>query len=424
MTNEKTDKKKTTKPKKYRNLMYVQQTRFLAGLNKEKILEVIDRKFKNVEYAYILHDKDTYTETNELPPGAILGGKKLDHIHIAMSFTNARTIESVADALGVASNTIEKFDGRYGKPNMFAYLIHKTTRAIELGKHQYDVSEVTANFDYAAYMDNSANNAQSRNMDIDEVLAGIIRGDIILKDFFREKYFDNVDAAGLFYTKHKPKIDRAISVRYNIQMSAHPGEGGSGLELIYIQGDAGSGKTTLAKEYAMRKYGDYFISGSKNDSVQDYMGEPVAIFDDARPTDFDTSDWLKMLDPYTNKSSVTSRFYNKYLAVKCIILTTTTPFHEFFVYAPGKGGVKEPVAQFMRRFSTVISVQPKIENDERYAIGKLFEVKELDKPVSKRVGHSRIDFNYWPEEVLNAEIKVKIPESDNADVVKSILSYF
>lgn len=416
--------KKTTKPKKYRNFMYVQQTQYLQGVTKKMILDTLDKKFKNVEYGYILHDKDVYTEQSELPPGASLGDKKLDHIHVAMSFTNARTIDSVAKALGVKPQSIEKFDGRYGKANMFSYLVHRTTQAIELGKYQYELSEVTANFDYAGYMQDSSNNAQSRNLDVDNVLAGIIKGDIILKDFFTPRYFGNVDAAGLFYVKNKPSIDKAINVRYNIQMSAHPEEGGLGLELIYIQGDAGSGKTTLAKEYAMRKYGDYFISGSKNDSVQDYMGEPVAIFDDARPSDFGASDWLKMLDPYTNKSSVTSRFYNKYLAVKCIIVTTTTPFHEFFVYAPEKGGVKEPVAQFMRRFSTVIEVSPKVIGDDKYAVGKIFAVKEQDEPGIAMVGNSSIEYTYWYEEIPNVEIKVAIPKRNSEDIAKNILSYF
>ena len=416
--------KKTTKPKKYRNFMYVQQTRYLQGVTKQNIIDTLDKKFKNLEYAFILHDKDVYTELSELPQGASLGDKKLEHIHIAMSFTNARTIDSVAKTLGVEPQTIEKFEGRYGKANMFSYLVHKTTRARELGKHQYDDSEVTANFDYAGYMNDSKNNADSRNIDIDSVLAGIIKGDIILKDFFTARYFDNTNVAGLFYAKHKHHIDRAINVRYNIQMSAHPEEGGIGLELIYIQGDAGSGKTTLAKEYAMRKYGDYFISGSKNDSVQDYMGEPVAIFDDARPSDFGASDWLKMLDPYTNKSTVTSRFYNKYLAVKCIIITTTTQFHEFFVYAPEKGGVKEPVAQFMRRFSTVITVRPEVVNGERFAVGKVFAVKEQSEPIEINVGGTDIKYNYWPEGISNAEIKVSIPKSNSEDVAKNILNYF
>lgn len=404
--------------------MYVQQTHYLQGVTKQMILDTLDKKFKNLDYAFILHDKDIYTELSELPSGASLGDKKPDHIHIAMSFTNARTIDSVAKALGVKPQTIEKFEGRYGKANMFSYLIHRTTQAIELGKHQYDVSEVTANFDYAGYMQDSSNNADSRNIDLDSVLAGIIKGDIILKDFFTARYFDSTDVAGLFYVKHKAHIDKAINVRYNIQMSAHPDEGGIGLELIYIQGDAGSGKTTLAKEYAMRKYGDYFISGSKNDSVQDYMGEPVAIFDDARPSDFGASDWLKMLDPYTNKSTVTSRFYNKYLAVKCIIITTTTPFHEFFVYAPEKGSVKEPVAQFMRRFSTVITVRPEVVNDERFAVGKVFAVKEQSVPVEANVGGTNIKYSYWPEGISNAEIKVSIPKSNSEDVAKNILNYF
>jgi len=197
------------------------------------------------------------------------------------------------------------------------------------------------------------------------------------------------------------------------------------LEIIYIQGDAGSGKTTLAKEYALRKYGDYFMTGSSNDSVQDYMGEPVAIFDDARPSDFSASDWLKLLDPYNNKATVTSRYYNKYLAVKCIIITTTTPFYEFFIYAKNKAGVDEPVAQFMRRFSAVISVDRATNSaGQDVARGKIYTVKKLPVAVTRRVAGKDIQYDYWLQEVKDGVIDVVIPDGNSLDVVQDLKRYF
>lgn len=423
--------KKTTKPTKFRNMMYVQQVKYLQGATKESIIKAIDNRLSGVEYAYILHDKDVYTSEGNIPDGKSVGDKKEDHIHIGFSFKNARSIDSVAKKLGVAPQTIEKYEGRYGKQNMFSYLIHATATAIEDGKHQYDVSEVTANFDYAGYMDKTTTTAKSMSLSIEDIMAGIIKGELVLKDFFDKKgYFNDESVGGLFYAKYKPRIDRAVDVRYKIQMSAKAEEGDEGLEVIYIQGKTGSGKTHIAKEYAERKYGDYFMTGSANDSVQDYMGESVAIFDDARPDDFAASDWLKLLDPYNNKSTVTSRFYNKYLAVDCIIITTTIPFYEFFTYAPIKqgqparaGGKREPVSQFLRRFNTVITAKNEEVNDVNYAVGKVHTVEKLDEPVVHKNGNDEYVFEYAPEPI-DGEIRVVLPKKDTTKVAKNVLSFF
>lgn len=403
--------------KKSRSLMYVQQTKYLMNRFKDKdaIMKHLETHFADAEWAYILHDKDI---ENGVP--------KEDHIHIGFYFDNARSPQSVAGLMGDGAQTVEVFTGRWAKNNMFAYLIHATAGAIEEGKHQYSETEVTANFDYIKFMGNVKSTADAKKLDIEDIQARIISGDIILKDFFVNGKLGDVSATGLFYTNNKAKIDKAIETRYRIQMSAREE---INLEVIYIQGAAGSGKTTIAKEYAERKYGDYFITGSSNDAVQDYMGEPVAIFDDARPSDFDASDWLKMLDPYNNKSTVTSRYYNKYLAVKCIIVTTTTPFEEFFVYAKNKAGVDEPVSQFMRRFKVVIKVTPEKDDIGReFAVGQLYAVEKMVNPdpmkQKRMVGNSMVAYEHELVKIDGMQIRVQTPESKTREAVNDIMKYF
>lgn len=406
-------------PKRSRSLMYVQQVGYLSGRfsNKRDLEKHLNTHFSDTEWAYILHDKDMEK-----------GVRVEDHIHIAFYFPNPRTPARIAEMMGEPAenkgSSIEIFSGRWGKNNMFAYLVHATDRAKEEGKHRYSESEVTANFDYMGFMERVKDTAETNKLDIDDIQARIISGDLILKDFFQDGKLGHANVASLFYTNNKHKIDRAIESRYRVQMS---NKGGVDLEIIYIQGEAGSGKTTLAKEYAERKYGDYFMTGSSNDAVQDYMGESVAIFDDARPSDFDASDWLKLLDPYNNKSTVTSRYYNKFLAVECIILTTTTPFHEFFVYAKNKAGVDEPISQFMRRFSMVLSVRPE-EDDlgNSYAVGQIYKIKKLDQPQRLYFGNDNkgILYDYGTEELKGKEVRVLIPERKDDDVIDDFVSYF
>lgn len=432
----KKDKDKSNKkPKRSRSLMYVQQIQHLPShfKNRQDIENHLNKHFPDAEWAYILHDKDFKTKevNGQYEYELDANGDKIPlepHIHIAFHFTNPRMPAGVAGLMGEPKEdngkTVEIFDGRWGKNNMFAYLIHATDKAKQELKHEYDISEVTANFDYTAFMGRVKNTADANKLEIDDVQARIISGELILKDFFRDGPLGKREVAGLFYANNKNKIDRAIDTRYKIQMSE---KGGSDLEVIYIQGEARSGKTTLAKEYAERKYGDYFITGSSNDAVQDYMGEPVAIFDDARPSDFTASDWLKLLDPYNNKSSVTSRYYNKYLAVKCIILTTTTPFHEFFVYAKNKAGVEEPISQFMRRFSMVIEVHSETDGlGNNYAVGKLFKVVKLSQPQRLYIGNDPkgVLYDCSIQEVVGKQVKFLIPEKQNDDVIDDFVSYF
>lgn len=399
--------------KRSRALMYVQQTKYLASKfkNKDDIINHLEKHFPDAEWAYILHDKDVEN-----------GVKTDDHIHIAFYFSNARSPKNVASIMGDEPQSVEVFTGRWAKQNMFAYLIHATDEAVAEGKHRYNAYEVIANFDYIKFMNNVQMTAKVKKLDVEDIQAKIISGELILKDFFRDGKLGSSQVASLFYAKHKEKINKAIESRYKLQMSS---KGDVDLEIIYIQGPAGSGKTTIAKKYAERKYGDYFISGSSNDTTQDYMGEPVAIFDDARPSDFNASDWLKLLDPYNNKSTVASRYYNKYLAVKCIILTTTTDFKEFFLYAKEKGGVSEPIDQFIRRFNMVVKVHSEVDDmGNVWAVGDLYDVQRVE-PYKEFLGGKgqTVELSYDIVR-LPYQIKEMIPKKDNSKSVQDFTRFF
>lgn len=425
------DSKKT--PKRSRSLMYVQQVKHLPSRfkNRQDIEAHLNKHFPDAEWAYILHDKDLKVQEIAKEQYEYVldsNGDKIPlepHIHIAFHFPNPRTPSGIAGLMGEPvedkGKTVEVFDGRWAKNNMFGYLIHVTDRAKRELKQEYDISEVTANFDYTAFMGRAKNTADANKLEIDDILARIISGELILKDFFRDGKLGNAQVASLFYTKNDTKINKAIESKYKLQMSS---KGDVDLEVIYIQGPAGSGKTTIAKKYAERKYGDYFISGSSNDAAQDYMGEPVAIFDDARPGDFKASDWLKLLDPYNNKSSVTSRYYNKYLAVDAIILTTTTDFKEFFLYAKEKGGVDEPLDQFIRRFNMVVKVHSDTDDlGKTWAIGDLFKVERV-QPYREILGSGQSVSLSHDIVQIPSQIREAIPEKNNNKSVQDFTKFF
>jgi hypothetical protein len=90
-----------------------------------RIAPIVELKCDN--WAYICHDKDAGVP---------------HHYHYYMEFSNARYINSLAQLFDIPAHMLEKVDT---KKAMLAYLTHSN----DPDKHQYDISEVKANFDVA-----------------------------------------------------------------------------------------------------------------------------------------------------------------------------------------------------------------------------------------------------------------------------------
>lgn len=120
------------------------------------------------------------------------------------------------------------------------------------------------------------------------------------------------------------------------------------LEVVYITGASGTGKTTAAKWLAEKLHYDYFVSGSGEDILDGYDKEECIILDDYRASVMSFSELLKFLDNHTN-SSVKSRFKNKDISMcKLIIITSIYPPEELYVNI-AKSENQEPLEQLLRR---------------------------------------------------------------------------
>lgn len=94
-------------------------------------LQDILRKYRTIkQWAYILHDKDKDASS---------------HYHIYINF-GQQTVDSkdVAGWFGIPEQFVNKVEGR--KTDMLMYLTHSNDS--QQHKHQYDFSEVVANFDF------------------------------------------------------------------------------------------------------------------------------------------------------------------------------------------------------------------------------------------------------------------------------------
>ncbi|PCR99824.1 Rep family protein [Lactococcus fujiensis] len=160
--------------------------------NKEKIFqEIYDRlKFydtseKQLKIALIVHDKDRKNN------GQLIEA----HIHVYVELPTHRSIELVADRLGISQHFIDYPKGRnnYFPFNQKAYLIH----AQQPTKHQYEISEVETfeTMDYEKFILDNKDDFLKRSATVryreinesldlifDKVLFGQITYDEIMED--------------------------------------------------------------------------------------------------------------------------------------------------------------------------------------------------------------------------------------------------
>lgn len=296
-----------------------QQTEFL---NEEKIIKALETlSDKVVKYCYLLHDKDKKGDESLKAP----------HYHIFLQFNKTTDIITVAKAFEVDNTRVQKIMAK-SYVQAIPYLIHANAP----DKFQYDVSEVKANFDYKKVIENYKNKTNGIKR-IDEIKEQIESG--IIREYNVNDYVTMDE-----YAKYKTIIERCLEYQRNILAKKSITK-----EVIFMSGDAGTGKTTFAKDWATSQGLSCFVSGSSNDPFDNYKGEDVVVLDDLRGSVFTLTDLLKILDNNTN-TLVKSRYYNKVLNCKYIVITSVKDIDKF--YQNVFENEDEPIVQLKRRCKT------------------------------------------------------------------------
>lgn len=303
---------------KAKNMMYVQDLEHLPFQDLNKCLEYIDKELKPMKYAGILHDKDRNEDDSLKQP----------HIHVMLQFENARSIDNVAKILGDKPQYIQQWKG--DSTNGYSYLIHATTTAQE--QHQYNTSEVVTNFDYENLMKQAKANMKYILTGKDEL---IIKGllDKLYKDEITKEEIEQ-QLTGSQYAKAKTRIESVHQKLMEIKAEEwreYLRNNHLSIEVIWIYGASGVGKTRLAKDIVSKHEEDYFITGSSRDPFQHYQGQTKIILDELRPSTFQYSDLLKMLDPFNDDVMGASRYFDKPLTANTIIITSPYKPKDFYV---------------------------------------------------------------------------------------------
>lgn len=329
----------------------------------EKALAVCKAIAAIVEYAIIVHDSDKDSEGNPIPA----------HLHILIKLRNSCTYNNIAKWFGLEPQYVNRIKARRFEQALL-YLTHKNAPE----KFQYDDSAVISNFDWIAARNKylkSVEPKKSCKERWDEISELIENGTI--RPFNLTEYITNEE-----YHEYKKKIQDAFDYATKTERLNQMNEDRN-LEAIYIQGDSGVGKTTWAKEYALEKYGNYYISDGGKNPLDNYNGEDVLILDDLRPSTMGMSDLLKLLDNNT-ASMVPARFYNKFLTCKLIIITTVLDIDTFFKNV--FNSEKEPLIQLKRRCQKLIVFKENSINVFMYDSSKENYVKigEYENTVLKK----------------------------------------
>ena len=307
-------------------------------------LDVIEQRIRDLtqfkDFAMIIHDKDVNKETNALKP---------PHLHIVIQLKNTMTIESIAKAIGVQPQYVNKI--RKSTKSAYLYLVHRNAPE----KYQYSVDEVRASFDYAEMVDNS-----KPLVDRDEIAKKISEG--IIKRYNLYEYIDVCE-----YAHNKDFYEKCFQYRLE-KINGLSRE----LECVYIYGDSATGKTTLARVLAEMKGFHIYNAHIGKNPFDNYRGEECILLDDVRGSNWSLSDFLRLTDNNTD-TSVAARYYNKSIReCKLIIATSIKSLNDLF--AEFNKETQEPITQLYRRFGCVIKMsQDVIEFNDYNPIKKIHE---------------------------------------------------
>lgn len=355
------------------------------------------------DYAWILHDKDVKHDdvTNEDVPVP-------NHNHFLVKTGSSRwTFQMLLDrfsSLGMKTQMLQNV--RKGWNNALSYLVHRTDGAVNDGKHLYDLDEVHANFDYKATIGVIEEQVEEKKTRIDEVIEKIK-----ILECRRYNIHQFIDLEDYVKKGNKQKIDMAFSY---VETRLREEKKERNMELYWIYGKPGIGKTTLAKIICKNRKWSFAISSSSNDPMQDYEGQDALILDDFRSNGWSKSDVLKMFDNNTT-SSVKSRYQNKQTCyLRAIIVTSVlSPYELWINWENGSNGSKEPFEQLSRRITSEIEMY-KDENDGDFA--HVYFTEKLFNGVGESTT-KRYDFTKHLDKIREeAEAERKRRESAFADM--------
>ena len=305
--------------------MNLRQCEIVQDSDKLKVdIQEICMKYTTIkQWAYIEHDKD---DTRPHYHIYLYFGTGVDIALIAKWFELGYVDKDGKEQTG--ENFINKVKGR--RKYILMYLKHENES--QKYKHVYPRDKVIANFDFGLEIDQAK----------------------VIGDWEKYSYSQQLKYIDSLPVEDKPKMFRQLESLWRMHCQLLASTTDRHIDVMFIYGKGGVGKTYYAKKYLSGLGYDYCVSSSSNDAFQDYMGQKGMILDDLRDTSFELADLLKILDNHTS-SSVKSRFSNKVFNGDIIIITSSVPIT--YWYSKEKLlGLFEDLNQLYRRITCYVEV--------------------------------------------------------------------
>lgn len=322
------------------------------GWTMGKIREILDKHTVVKQYAIILHDRDVNEDGTPVKP----------HFYIYINFGKSSVSRTdVARWFGVRETLVENV--KTNKRKAIRYAIHLD----QPEKHQYNKDEIVANFDITPFLTDEKKKTpaqlerERRDQIVNDCAAGIITP---------YNYWRHVSPPE--YAIWKKYMERAWEIYEHEHMIKM--EGRRQCKIIWVCGESGTGKTTIAKLMAKELGLSTYVSATGMDPFSNYCGQTCILLDDIRPNyPFSYNDLLKLLDPNYNVP-VQSRYKNKMLFADRIFVCTILPPEAFF---DGYGlGERDDAKQLFRRIDEIWEVS---ENEVAvYAHSDKFEFEKKE----------------------------------------------
>lgn len=293
--------------------------------------EVIERVF-SVESEctwLIFHDKDTKkvidSDTNE-----VIEEEVVIHYHGIFIFKNGRYMSSIAEL--IETEQIEQLRDYEGH---LRYLTHTTESAMADKKYRYEIDELYCKENneilnkeqvrklYTEKISGFKNKKDEVNNYRDIIVSEILNGKLALenvKDMYLKKF--GAVKGDKYYIDSLSRFEKS-ELDYIDKRNKKLLRKGRRLITVYIYGESGAGKTTIANVLCrkqskrhMNNEDDVFFAGSEISKItvdyfQNYQGEYSTLFDEFMPEKvFTFSAFNNIFNP-TKGSLVSSRNKNK-----------------------------------------------------------------------------------------------------------------
>lgn len=347
-------------------------------------------------WAYILHDKDKYTEDDEKKGNGKAGTIKPPHYHIVLKMNTSTAVRSIAKWFNVPENFVDVPFGWGAFMDCVQYLTHESAKQKILGKHLYPDCEVKSNFDFREELDKRKKNIAEFGRDL--TLKERMRYDVLyngktLRQCIEENrlnYIEDIDKLKKlrveYINNQKPPTTR---INY------------------YVCGDGGIGKGLMCRGlaralYPQFEYDDdiFFEVGSKGAAFDGFDGQPVIIWSDRRAIDLlqelnGRGNVFNVFDTHPTKQRQNIKYGSINLCNTVNIVNGIESYPEFLnglagEYTDKNGEVHkvEDKNQSYRRFPFMIVVH---EEDFKFLLNKGFMdgTREFDQLVE----HERVRGN-------------------------------